>query len=102
MSCGGGGSGMSLCPDTRVNKVQELVLDRLASSHVYHSAVNYCTHQATAKGKDHFTHTFQLEQASYIHYIIFVSHTRVFLLQHWADKVKYVIIYFFQDFGSSQ
>lgn len=58
MSCGGGGLRMSLCPDTSVNKDQELLLDRLASHHIYHSetaGAHCCTHKVTAKGKDHFT-----------------------------------------------
>lgn len=52
MSCGGGGHRMSLCPDTRVNTDQELLLNRLASSHVNHSptaAADYCTQEVTAK-----------------------------------------------------
>lgn len=52
---------MSLCPDTRVNTDWELLLGRLASAHVYHSAMaaaDYCTHEVTAEGKNHFAHTY--------------------------------------------
>lgn len=53
---------MSLCPDTRVNTDQELLLRRLASPHVYHSPADYCSHEVTAKKRHTFADTLQLRQ----------------------------------------
>lgn len=100
MSCGGGGLRMSLCPDTRVNTDQELLLDRLASSHVYHSAATsgglLHTHEVMASGKDRFTHFTAGTHTKHERLTCFI------LIKHKVDKVKYVIICLSQDVGSFQ
>lgn len=107
MSCGGGGLRMSLCPDTRVNTDRELLLNRLASSHVYHSATaaaDYCTHTRLQpkEKKTFYTHILQLEETQYNIYWALHSCLNPFYLDTKQVKLSTLLSYLIQDIGFLQ